>query len=187
MLWVFATQRNRPTLDASRLSWTVVVVLQLATEELDVYLWSTPCASTWYDSTSFCTHTTTTTNWGRRCGLILSISCHASFILTTAFNALSSQTLVQNATKDQLDTLSELALNLLSGVIPLEANHYNSPKRHAQKLRALAQKKGSMKRTKQLLVRGGFYLSWWRWLRPPITPYARTRRTNASSSPKQIC
>ena len=60
--------------------------------------------------------------------------------------------LVEHATKDQMDTLSELALNLLSGVIPLEASHYNKLKRHAQKLRALAKKKGSMKRRTQLLV-----------------------------------
>ena len=51
-----------------------------------------------------------------------------------------------------MDTLSELALNLLIVVVPLEANHYNKLKRYAQKLRALAKKKGSMKRRKQLLV-----------------------------------
>ena len=58
-----------------------------------------------------------------------------------------------------MDTLSELALNLLSGVIPLEANHYKKLKRHAQKLRTLAQKRRSVKRRKELLVRnqrGGF-------------------------------
>ena len=61
--------------------------------------------------------------------------------------------LVQHATKDQVDTLSELALNVLSGVIPLEARRYKKLKRHAQKLRALAKKKGSVKRRKELLVR----------------------------------
>ena len=37
-------------------------------------------ATTWHDATSCCTHTTTT-YWGHRCGLILSVSFHASFIL----------------------------------------------------------------------------------------------------------
>ena len=67
--------------------------------------------------------------------------------------------LVEHATKDKMDTLSELALNLLSDVIPLEANHYNKLKRHAKKLRALAKRKDSVKRRKQLLVwqqHGGF-------------------------------
>ena len=49
--------------------------------------------------------------------------------------------LVHVGSKDQMDTLSELALNLLSGVIPSETNHYNKLKRHAQTLRALAEKK----------------------------------------------
>ena len=60
---------------------------------------------------------------------------------------------LRHATKDQM------ALNLLSGVIPLEASHYNKLKRHAQKLRALPERKDSLKRRKQLLVRqqrGGF-------------------------------
>ena len=67
--------------------------------------------------------------------------------------------LIQHASRDQMDSLSELALKLLSGVIPLKANHYKKLKRHAQKLRTLAKKKGSVKRRKDLLVRnqrGGF-------------------------------
>ena len=61
--------------------------------------------------------------------------------------------LVEHTTKDQMDMLSELVFNLLSGVIPLEASSYNKLIKRRQKLRALAKKKGSMKRTKQLLVR----------------------------------
>ena len=67
--------------------------------------------------------------------------------------------LVQYATKDQVDTLSELALNLLNGAIPLQPRQFNQFRRHAQKLRTLARKKGSMKQKKRLLVgrnqRGG--------------------------------
>ena len=61
--------------------------------------------------------------------------------------------LVEHATKDQVDTLSELALNVLNGVIPLESRQFNKLKRHAHKLRTLARKRGSVKRRKQLLVR----------------------------------
>ena len=67
--------------------------------------------------------------------------------------------LIEHATKDQVDTLSELALNVLKGTISLESNQFNKLKRHAHKLRSLARKRGSVKRRKQLLVRnqrGGF-------------------------------
>ena len=61
--------------------------------------------------------------------------------------------LIEHATKDQVDTLRELALNVLKGAIPLESRQFNKLKRHAHKLRRLARKRGSVKRRKQLLVR----------------------------------
>ena len=61
--------------------------------------------------------------------------------------------LIEHATKDQVDTLSELALSVLKGTIPLESRQFNKLKRHAHKLRRLARKRGSVKQRKQLLVR----------------------------------
>ena len=71
----------------------------------------------------------------------------------------SRRSLVQHASRDQIDTLSEIALNLLNDNIPTRPTQSNRLQQYARQLRHLARRKGSLKGKKALLTRnqrGGF-------------------------------
>lgn len=65
---------------------------------------------------------------------------------------------IQLATKDNIDALSEAALNTLKGNVPLESGLKKKLKRHCSRIRQLAHKRVSRKRKKELLVQQGGFL-----------------------------
>lgn len=69
----------------------------------------------------------------------------------------SRKRLINKASRDNIDSLSEIALNILKGNVSLSPQHKKKLKKHKEKLRNLAQKNISFKKRKGLLVqRGGF-------------------------------
>ena len=63
---------------------------------------------------------------------------------------------LKGASPDLIRALSECSLNVLNGRIPLTQNQMRQLRRHKQTIRALASRKTSVKRRKQLLQKGGF-------------------------------
>ena len=60
----------------------------------------------------------------------LRLDRNAHFLRLLFYSRLKKK-LIEHATKDQVDTLSELALNVLKGTIPLESRQFHKLKRHA--------------------------------------------------------
>ena len=65
--------------------------------------------------------------------------------------------LIRKASKDNIDALSEVALNTLLGNVPLSNKHKQKLKRHKFSIRNLA-KKLSLKKKKEFLVQKGGFL-----------------------------
>jgi len=65
--------------------------------------------------------------------------------------------LIKNASKDNIDALSEVAMNTLLGNVPLSDLHKKKLKRHKFSIRKLA-KKISLKAKKKFLVQKGGFL-----------------------------
>lgn len=64
--------------------------------------------------------------------------------------------LINKASMDQIDSLSEIALNIIKGKVNISPVHKKKLNRHKEKIRKLA-KKISLKARKRILVqRGGF-------------------------------
>ena len=63
---------------------------------------------------------------------------------------------LKGASPDLIRALSECSLNVLNGRIPLTQNQMQQLRRHKQAIRALANRKTTVKRRKQLLQKGGF-------------------------------
>jgi hypothetical protein len=66
--------------------------------------------------------------------------------------------LLKAASKDNIDALSEVALNTLIGNIPLKSDDIRKLKRHREKIRQLAHHRTSSKKKKILLVQQGGFL-----------------------------
>jgi len=65
---------------------------------------------------------------------------------------------VKAATKDNIDALSEAALNTLKGNVPLGSKLKTKLKRHCARIRNLAHKRISRRKKKVLLVQQGGFL-----------------------------
>jgi len=65
--------------------------------------------------------------------------------------------LIKKATKDNIDALSEVALNTLLGNVPLTGQHKQKLRRYRFKIRNLA-KKFSLKKKKDFLIQKGGFL-----------------------------
>ena len=84
---------------------------------------------------------------------------HATFLRLLANSKSAMQRkLITTATKDQIDTLSEIALNFLKGIIPIQPHQFAKLKQSAKKLRHLASQGMSAKRREMLLTRKGEFL-----------------------------
>ncbi len=70
------------------------------------------------------------------------------------------QRLVANATPEQINALSEVAMNVLRGNLPLSSVHKRKLVPHRHRLRQIANRKLSSKKRKALMVRqrGGFLI-----------------------------
>jgi hypothetical protein len=75
------------------------------------------------------------------------------------------KSIVKVASNDNIDALSEAALNTLRGNVPLTSEERRKLKPHSEKLRALAHKKTSIKKKKSLLIQEGGFLP---LLLPPL-------------------
>jgi hypothetical protein len=65
--------------------------------------------------------------------------------------------LIQSASKDVMDTVSECCLNVLKGTIPLSKHQKKCLAKHRHVLRQMVQKKIPIRQKKKMLVqRGGF-------------------------------
>ena len=63
--------------------------------------------------------------------------------------------LIKNATPEQINTISEVALNILQGNIPLKEHHKKKLNKHKKSLRALASKGVSVKNRKKIINQHG--------------------------------
>jgi len=70
----------------------------------------------------------------------------------------SRKKLFSKASSDNIDGLSEIALNILKGNIPLDTNQKKKFKRHKEKIRKLGRRNFSTKKKKSLLVQEGGFL-----------------------------
>jgi len=70
----------------------------------------------------------------------------------------SRQKIIRQASTDNIDALSEIALNLLKGNIPLNTKEKKKLKRHKDKIRKLGKRNVSTKKKKTLLVQEGGFL-----------------------------
>jgi len=70
----------------------------------------------------------------------------------------SRSTIIRKASNDNIDALSEVALNTLLGNIPLNQHQRRVLKKHRSAVRKLAHKKISRKRKKHFLVQKGGFL-----------------------------
>ena len=94
---------------------------------------------------------------------------HATFLRLLANSKSAMQRkLITTATKDQIDTLSEIALNLLKGTIPIQPHQFAKLKQNAKKLRRLASRVMSAKRRKMLTRKGDFLKSFSTMLIPML-------------------
>jgi len=71
--------------------------------------------------------------------------------------AFRRKKLIKKASKDNIDALSEVALNTLLGNVPLSDHHKHKLRRHRFSIRSLA-KKGSLKKKKEFLTQKGGFL-----------------------------
>jgi len=60
--------------------------------------------------------------------------------------------MLENANKEQINAVSEMVLNLLSGIIPVSRPVYKSLKKKATKLRELGSRQTSLKKRKTILL-----------------------------------
>ena len=63
--------------------------------------------------------------------------------------------LIKGATSEQINTISEVALNILQGNIPLKEHHKKKLNKHKKSLRGLASKGVSVKKRKKILNQHG--------------------------------
>ena len=63
--------------------------------------------------------------------------------------------LIKGATTEQINTISEVALNILQGNIPLKEHHKKKLNKHKKSLRALASKGASVKKRKKIINQHG--------------------------------
>ena len=71
--------------------------------------------------------------------------------------AFRRKKLIKKASKDNIDALSEVALNTLLGNVPLSAQHKHKLRRHRFSIRNLA-KIISLKKKKEFLIQKGGFL-----------------------------
>ena len=71
---------------------------------------------------------------------------------------------VRRCDREFLDCVSECAKNIIKGNVPLNNRQMNRLRRDRKDVRALAVKKTSLKRKRQILQRGGFLTA----LIPPV-------------------
>lgn len=76
--------------------------------------------------------------------------------------------IIANLTKDQIDVLSEIALNIYKGVFPNKAKYVNSLKPYRPIIYTLGAKSTSRRKKQQLLVRNRKLL---RQLLQPVQEY----------------
>jgi hypothetical protein len=69
-----------------------------------------------------------------------------------------SKKLIKGASKDNIDALSEVALNTLLGNVPLQEKQKKKLKRYHKKIRFLARKRTSARKKKKFLVQQGGFL-----------------------------
>ena len=67
-------------------------------------------------------------------------------------NRYKRQVMLENANKEQINAVSEMVLNLLSGKIPVSRPVYKSLKKKATKLRELGSRRTSLKKRKTILL-----------------------------------
>jgi hypothetical protein len=72
--------------------------------------------------------------------------------------ACGRKKLIRKASRDNIDALSEVALNTLLGNVPLKDEQKKKLKRHRTKIRQLAHRRTSTKKKKILLVQQGGFL-----------------------------
>jgi len=72
--------------------------------------------------------------------------------------AMKRKGIIQNASKDNINALSEVALNTLLGNVPLSDQHKKKLKRHRFSIRNLAKAKVSLKNKKDFLIQKGGFL-----------------------------
>lgn len=73
-------------------------------------------------------------------------------------SAKKRKILADMATKDDLDAIREICVNLLRGNIPVSLAVQKKLKRHKKVLRSLAQKKGASKEKRKLIHQQGGFL-----------------------------
>lgn len=79
-----------------------------------------------------------------------------------ALKALSKATkkvqkaMISKASKDFIETLVEICMNIIKGNVPLNKAQFDSLKRFRQQLRKVTLKNTSQVKKRQLLMRGGF-------------------------------
>ena len=66
--------------------------------------------------------------------------------------------ILQDLPADTLRALTEIAVNVLQGNLPLSSGQKTSLKRHKEKIQLLARVKGSFKKKKDFLVQKGGFL-----------------------------
>jgi len=75
-------------------------------------------------------------------------------------NQKKRQQLLEHANADQINSVSEMVLNLLKDRIPVNASTYGKLKRHKKVLRELGKRRNSVKRRREHLLKqkgGGFW------------------------------
>ena len=75
--------------------------------------------------------------------------------LLTSSKPAGRRTLIQQATKDQVDALCEIVLNLLRGNLAVTPQQLQGMQRFAKRLRALVRRRQSVKSKKALVTQGG--------------------------------
>ena len=71
-----------------------------------------------------------------------------------------TSTIIGHANADQINSVSEVVLNLLKGRIPVHASTYGKLKRHKKVLRELGKRRNSVRRRRKHLIKqkgGGFW------------------------------
>ena len=63
--------------------------------------------------------------------------------------------LIKGATTEQINTMSEVALNILQGNVPLKSHHKKKLNKHKKSLRALASKGVSVQKRKKIINQHG--------------------------------
>ena len=68
-------------------------------------------------------------------------------------NQNKRQQLLEHANADQINSVSEMVLNLLKDRIPVTASTYGKLKRHKKELRELGKRRNSVKRPREYLLK----------------------------------